>query len=333
LVVVPTRVSSFAFGSEALHSHLRFACRHWANEIVVLLEMPFDRLGLSTERAHSLRLEPGCCLLLKTTARLLSHHLPPDGASLLQCAVHSFSSNRRKLVLPELKFSVVKSKPGELGKFVAEAARSEASAVEYNQEFALRWSLEHLLNSLLASTLAAESSEHLPERIAKGTSLPYVRELHQHLSIDSEEYCKQESLDTLRKKALEAAVAEAASQPKMEWPDCAEEQREVDGNLWLRLLHFLREQVRNACFVALFRLHDHCFRACVRTHPQERPCARVLCPPPPLPSLFLLRTLADIQLHGGCSIVFVRLAKTISDRFWLAPNAAWSATGPWRLLV
>jgi hypothetical protein len=211
--------------------------------VAVCLEVPFDRLGLPLERAHSLRLEPGCCVLVKMVARLLEHQLA--GAGLLQPASVSHG-DRRRLVLPAVKFTVLKAKPGELDKHISAAARCADTEVTSEGEFALRWSLEHLLNSLLPSILAVESCEHLPEKVARCTSFCYVRELHQHLPIDSEDYGKQESLDTARKKALEVAVAEAASGPKSQRLDSVEEQQDADSNMLLRLLHFVCEQVEVA---------------------------------------------------------------------------------------
>lgn len=58
--------------------------------------------------------------------------------------------------------------------------------------------------------LAVESKEHLPMPVSKESSLPYVRKLHNHLPIDSEEYILPQNAHTLQ-KALESAALEVNS--------------------------------------------------------------------------------------------------------------------------
>ena len=44
--------------------------RRWSSEVVVGVELPFDRLRLGREFAHSLRLEPGLNVVVKIVAQV-----------------------------------------------------------------------------------------------------------------------------------------------------------------------------------------------------------------------------------------------------------------------
>eukprot|EP00277_Geminigera_cryophila_P001800 CAMPEP_0179425334 /NCGR_PEP_ID=MMETSP0799-20121207/12112_1 /TAXON_ID=46947 /ORGANISM="Geminigera cryophila, Strain CCMP2564" /LENGTH=387 /DNA_ID=CAMNT_0021199937 /DNA_START=215 /DNA_END=1375 /DNA_ORIENTATION=+ len=208
-------VKKFGYGAS-------WSTRSWSNEVVMGLELPFERLGLSTERAHSLRLEPGCTVVIKII-------------------VNASERAAQGLLKP--------SRPGDMHKIVNTRTDSAAGS-DVTAEFGMRWSLEHLLNSFFTSILAVESLEHDPMPVAKGSSLPYVRQLHHNLTIDSEDYSKLENF-SVRSHALENAAEEATSGPRSQWLDSAEEHGEAEMNPLLRLAHFVRHQIELASHYCL----------------------------------------------------------------------------------
>ena len=152
-------------------------------------------------------------------------------------------------MLPKASFAVFKARPGDMHKIVNTRTDSAAGS-DVTAEFGMRWSLEHLLNSFFTSILAVESLEHDPMPVAKGSSLPYVRQLHHHLPIDSEDYSKLENF-SVRSHALENAAEEATSGPRSQWLDSAEEHGEAEMNPLLRLAHFVRHQIELASHYCL----------------------------------------------------------------------------------
>ena len=111
---------------------------------MVGVEIPFERLGLSTECAHSLRLEEGCTVVVKVVVCVFEN----ASSSLLEPSLRpARNAHSRRLVLPVAKFSVQKAKPGDLHNIVSSASPCDSLA----SEFGVRWSLEHLLNSYFLS--------------------------------------------------------------------------------------------------------------------------------------------------------------------------------------
>ena len=119
-------------------------------------------------------------------------------------------------------------------------------------EFAVRWSLEHLLNSLFLPMLAVESVEHLPSPVARGSSLPFVRHLHNiaQVPVDSENYGTQLG-EGAKEQALMRAAQEAVHGPRSRCVECTEELRKTDSNQFLRLLHVVRQQIELAAHFCL----------------------------------------------------------------------------------
>jgi hypothetical protein len=221
-----------------------YATRAWSNEVCVGIEVPFARLGLSAEHAHSLRLDEQSCVVVKLVASVSEHNAP---GVLRPSSRPAAGRQHRALVLPGATFVVRKARlgrPGALEQVVR--ARSDAIPAEeaVAAEFGVRWSLEHLLNTYFPSVLAVESAEHIPTvgPVSKATSLPYVRRLRHHLPVDSEDYGSPVNLERL-KQVLAEATHEAMERPGSEYLDEAQETVCSEENLFLRLVNFVRTQV------------------------------------------------------------------------------------------
>ena len=219
-----------------------YATRAWSNEVCVGIEVPFARLGLSAEHAHSLRLDEQSCVVVKLVASVSEHNAP---GVLRPSSRPAAGRQHRVLVLPGATFVVRKARlgrPGALQQVVCARAFPAEEAVA--AEFGVRWSLEHLLNTYFPSVLAVESAEHIPTvgPVSKATSLPYVRRLRHHLPVDSEDYGSPLNLERL-KQVLAEATHEAMERPGREFLDEAQETVCSEENLFLRLVNFVRTQV------------------------------------------------------------------------------------------
>ena len=175
--------------------------------LVVCIELPYHRLGLLVESAHSLRLGPGCTVVVKAVIPDAPHDA---AAALATDSSGQWPSGHRKLVVPRASFHVYRAVPEALDRILAApegngsssysgggggggsggggdhsgAADDLLSLAEHVPEvtglagdFRIKWSLEQLLNRLFLNMLAVESPGHLPSAVVPGSSLAYVREL------------------------------------------------------------------------------------------------------------------------------------------------------------
>ena len=181
---------------------------------------------------------------------------PSNASGLLRCTRGGPGLGRR-LVLPRARFAVGKleARHGSFADGALEDTvrnRSSDAVGGPKTEFAVRWSLEHLLNSLFLPMLAVESVEHLPSPVARGSSLPFVRHLHNiaQVPVDSENYGTQLG-EGAKEQALMRAAQEAVHGPRSRCVECTEELRKTDSNQFLRLLHVVRQQIELAAHFCL----------------------------------------------------------------------------------
>ena len=181
---------------------------------------------------------------------------PSNASGLLRCTRGGPGLGRR-LVLPRARFAVGKleARHGSFADGALEDTvrnRSSDAVGGPKTEFAVRWSLEHLLNSLFLPMLAVESVEHLPSPVARGSSLPFVRHLHNiaQVPVDSENYGTQLG-EGAKEQALMRAAQEAVHGPRSRCVECTEELRKTDSNQLLRLLHVVRQQIELAAHFCL----------------------------------------------------------------------------------
>ena len=202
------------------------------SEVCVAIEVPYSRFGLSTELAHSLRLEPGCVVVVKMRAQVR----PGGSPVLLEPGV-----DKR---LPVLRFTVLKAKPGMLSDILQQRSAQDA-AQPTHAEFGLRYSLENMLQSFFLSMLAVESDQwHRPHAIAESCSLVYVRNcVNKGLGLGSDRYMSADNLQG-KDEALKAALAETQTGPRcaLMHTEAHELQLALQNHL-LRLARFVREQL------------------------------------------------------------------------------------------
>ena len=183
---------------------------------------------------------------------------PSNASGLLRCTSCAARGGLgRRLVLPRARFAVGKleARHGSFADGALEDTvrnRSSDAVGGPKTEFAVRWSLEHLLNSLFLPMLAVESVEHLPSPVARGSSLPFVRHLHNiaQVPVDSENYGTQLG-EGAKEQALMRAAQEAVHGPRSRCVECTEELRKTDSNQLLRLLHVVRQQIELAAHFCL----------------------------------------------------------------------------------
>lgn len=145
--------------------------RSWSNEVVVGIEIPWRRLGLSSVHSDSLRLEEGSAVVVTVRASVSEHNA---AGILLPTSQRSSNGLSRRLVLPNLAFSVLKARSGSLPAIVHSrtlGGSSEAAAAD----FSVRWSLEHLLNRFFPAVSKASTNcaveALLPKRTQNCTGL------------------------------------------------------------------------------------------------------------------------------------------------------------------
>lgn len=227
--------------------------RRGDGEVVVCIELPYVRFGLSLESAHSMRLEPGCTVVVKAFI--------PDTADNATSALRTTTvtgPGRTRVIPPKAEFFVYKALPETLPDILAgQAPRPNDIEIGLEGNFGFKWSLEHMLNQLFPKVLAVESPAHLPLPVSQGSSMAYVRELllMGAPEIDSEQYAQEEHGAMVR-KALATATAEAVSGPQLPVDGFANgNEADLDGsvaaavaresrtNHFLRLAEFLRTQL------------------------------------------------------------------------------------------
>eukprot|EP01043_Picozoa_sp_COSAG02_P050805 COSAG02_NODE_5269_length_4483_cov_9.829332_1_plen_1006_part_00 len=229
-------------GEESLNADLEGLATHgykgvWrvssGSEICVAVEVPYSRFGLSRELAHSLRLEPGCVVVVKLRAQLR----PASCPVLLQPA-----SDRK---LPMLRFTVLKAKPGMLSDILRQRSAQDDAAQSGHAEFGLRYSLQAMLQSFFLQMLAVENETwHAPHAYTEKYSLVYVRNcVNRGLELDSDRYMSAEAAAE-KDEALKEAIAESQSGPRCAFMHT--EAREIElarTNHLLRLARFVRQQL------------------------------------------------------------------------------------------
>ena len=232
-------------GARALDADLAGLRRHgysgvWrvssGSEVCVAVAVPHARLGLSTEIAHSLHLEPDSTVVVKLRAQV-------DRPWACSSVLLEPGSDRR---LPMIRFTVLKARAGDavLDQILRRRAADDAAAVAITAEFGMRYSLQNLLQTFFVQMLAAETEWHKPNPIARGCSYSYVRNLvTSGLQLDSDEYMSAEC-EGRKGEALKAAIAESETGPRSaQMHEETREKEQAQANHLLRLVRFVRQQL------------------------------------------------------------------------------------------